>query len=253
MHEQFDLSGRVALVTGSARGLGFEIARGFAKAGATVFLNGTSAERLAGAVERLAAEGLGATPLCFDVSDEAAAAEAVARIALATGRFDILVNNVGVRMREPLERIGAAELRRMLDVDLVASFALARVAAPHMARGGYGRIINISSTIAMRGRKGDAAYIIAKGGVNAMSIALANELGTAGITCNAIMPGAFLTETNQHLTQPEMVEKYSRLPVGRVGQPPEIAGPAVFLASPAAGYVTGVCLPVDGGALAAAF
>ena len=251
MLEQFGLDGRVALVTGSARGLGFEIARGMAAAGARVWLNGTCQERLQGAVERLHGLGVKVESVCFDVADEARAAASVEMIFAEAGRLDILVNNVGIRMREPLENIGSAELRHMLDVDLVSAFSLSKLAAPFMARGGYGRIINISSIAALRSRVGDAAYIIVKGGMNAMTRSLAAEFGPSGITCNAIMPGGFLTETNENLKTPEMLQMFrTRMPLGRAGDPPEIAGPAVFLASPAASYVTGVCLAVDGGALA---
>jgi gluconate 5-dehydrogenase len=251
MLEKFELTGRVALVTGSARGLGFEIAHGMAAAGARVFVNGTSEERLHDAVKRLGKRGVEVFPACFDVTNEALAAEWIEHIRHHTGRLDILVNNVGIRMREPLEAIGSAALRRMLDVDLVAAFALTKLAAPLMAAGGYGRIINISSVAALRGRVGDAAYIIAKGGMNAMTRSLAAELGPLGITCNAIMPGGFLTETNENLKTPAAQQMFkTRMPLGRAGDPPEIAGPAVFLASPAASYVTGACLAVDGGALA---
>jgi gluconate 5-dehydrogenase len=251
MLQQFGLDGRVALVTGSARGLGFEIARGMAEAGARVYINGTSEERLQKAIERLEGCGVRVASACFDVADEPLAARAIEKIFADTGRLDILVNNVGVRMREPLANIGSAELRRMLDVDLVAAFSLAKLAAPRMAEPGYGRIINMSSVAAMRGRVGDAAYIIVKGAMNAMTRSLAAELGPSGITCNAIMPGGFLTEANENLKTPAMQEMFkTRMPLGRAGDPPEIAGPAVFLASEAASYVTGVCLAVDGGVLA---
>ena len=251
MLNQFDLSGRVALITGSARGLGFEIARGMAVAGARVYVNGTSPERLQRAIARLRDYGLPAFPACFDVTDEAAASEAIDRIVAEAGRLDILVNNVGIRMREPLAMIGSEELRQMLNVDLVSAFSLARLVAPIMAAGGYGRIINMSSVAALRGRRGDAAYITAKGGMNAMTRSLAAELGPMGITCNAIMPGGFLTEGNENLKTPAMQQVFKeRMPLGRAGEPPEIAGPAIFLASSAASYVTGICLPVDGGALA---
>jgi gluconate 5-dehydrogenase len=251
MLQEFGLDNRVALVTGSARGLGFEIARGMAAAGARVYLNGTSQERLQQAIERLEAHGLNVKAACFDVADEPTAARSIEKIFSDTGRLDILVNNVGVRMREPLENIGSAQLRQMLDIDLVAAFSLAKMAAPLMSQGRYGRIINMSSVAAMRGRVGDAAYIIVKGAMNAMTRSLAAEFGPLGITCNAIMPGGFLTEANENLKTPAMQEMFKmRMPLGRAGDPPEIAGPAVFLASPAASYVTGICLPVDGGALA---
>ena len=172
MLQEFSLEGRIALITGSARGLGFEIARGMAVSGAKVYINGTSEDRLQRAVHRLEAAGASAAPLCFDVTDETMAAAAIERITMETGRLDVLVNNVGVCMREPLDKIGSAELRSMLDVDLVSAFTLAKLAAPHMAKGGYGRIINISSIAAQRGRAGDAAYIIVKGGMNAMTLSL---------------------------------------------------------------------------------
>ena len=251
MLPEFSLEGRVALVTGSAKGLGFEIARGMAAAGAKVYINGTSPDRLEHAIDRLRDRSVSVASACFDVTDEGRAEKAVNRIVSETGRLDILVNNVGVRMREPLANIGSAQLHQMLDVDLVSAFALAKLAAPFMAMGGYGRIINMSSIAAERGRAGDAAYIIVKGAMNAMTRSLAAEFGPLGITCNAIMPGGFLTKGNENLDTPAMREMFrTRMPLGRAGIPHEIAGPAVFLASAAASYMTGVCMAVDGGSLA---
>lgn len=246
--DQFNLEGRVALVTGSARGLGFEIACGMAKASASVVINGTNEANLQAALGRLEARGAQARTSCFDVSDEVRSAEAIEAIFAEHGSLDILVNNVGVRMREPLEKIGNDELRHMLNVDLVSAFSLSKLAAPIMAQGGYGRIINISSVAALRGFRNDAAYIIAKGGMNAMTRALAAEFGPSGITCNVIMPGGFLTESNSHFHSSPRREMFKAMPLGRPGNPSEIAGAAVFLASAAASYVTGVCMAVDGGA-----
>ena len=247
----FRLDGRVALVTGSARNLGYEIARGFAEAGAIVYINGTDAGRLQAAVERLADDGLNVRPALFDVSDEEAAAAQIERIFADNGRLDILVNNVGIRMREPIGKIGSSDLRRMLDVHVVAAFDLSKRVAPLMSRGGYGRIINLGSVGGERGRRKDAAYIIAKGGLHAMTKALCAEFGPVGITVNAILPGGFLTIGNENLGSDAMREAMkTRMPLGRSGEPPEIAGAAIFLASAAAGYITGILLPVDGGALA---
>ena len=246
--ESFNLEGRVALVTGSARGLGFEIARGMAKAGARVIINGTNADNLLRACERLEEIGIEVRASCFDVSNEARATEEVEKIYSEAGRFDILVNNVGIRMREPLEKIGSDDLRHMLDVDLVSAFALSKAAAPLMAQGSYGRIVNISSVAALRGFRNDAAYIIVKGAMNAMTRSLAAEFGPSGITCNAIMPGGFLTESNEHFKSSPRREMFRAMPLGRPGDPEEIAGAAVFLASPASSYVTGICMAVDGGA-----
>jgi len=247
----FSLDGRVALVTGSARNLGYEIARGYAEAGARVYVNGTHEGRLQAAIQRLADEGLTVHPALFDVSDETLAAQTLERIFAESGRLDILVNNVGIRMREPLEKIGSAQLRHMLDVDLVSAFTLSKLAAPLMEKGGYGRIINMGSVGGERGRRGDAAYIIVKGGMHAMTKALCAELGPTGITVNAILPGGFLTAGNENLASEQMRQAMkTRMPLGRSGDPPEIAGAAIFLASPASSYVTGIMLPVDGGALA---
>ncbi|MCX7865189.1 MAG: SDR family NAD(P)-dependent oxidoreductase, partial [Novosphingobium sp.] len=143
MGADFRLDGRVALVTGSARNLGYEIARAYAEAGARVYLNGTDEERLWAAVDRLAAEGVRVHSALFDVTDEPAAAAQIERIFNECGRFDILVNNVGIRMREPITAIDSAGLRRMLDVHVVAAFALSRLVAPLMASSGYGRIVNL--------------------------------------------------------------------------------------------------------------
>ncbi|MDG2004244.1 MAG: SDR family oxidoreductase [Novosphingobium sp.] len=251
MAADFNLEGRVALVTGSARNLGFEIARGFAEAGAKVYINGTNEGRLQEAAEQLAGLGLTVHPALFDVSDEALASQEMERIFAESGRLDILVNNVGIRMREPLDKIGSSELRRMLDIDLVSAFSLSKLAAPLMERGGYGRIINMGSIGGERGRKGDAAYIIVKGGMHAMTKSLCAELGPMGITVNTILPGGFLTAGNENLRSDAMREMFkARMPLGRAGDPAEIAGAAIFLASPASSYVTGIALPVDGGSLA---
>ena len=250
------LAGKVAIVTGAgsrADGIGNGRAASIllARHGARVTLIDSVREWAGRTHGMIAEEGGESMVLEADVTDSAACAAAVRQTVERWGRLDILVNNVGIRMREPLEAIGSADLRRMLDVDLVAAFALAKIAAPRMAQGGYGRIINMSSVAALRGRVGDAAYIIAKGAMNAMTRSLAAELGHFKITCNAIMPGGFLTEANENLKTPAAQQMFkTRMPLGRAGDPPEIAGPAVFLASPAASYVTGICLAVDGGALA---
>jgi gluconate 5-dehydrogenase len=245
----FDLSGRVAVVTGGGRGLGLAMAEAMARAGARVYINGRDRAVLAAAAAPLTAAGLAIFPLPFDVAETDAGIAALSEIAEREGRLDILVNNVGQRLRAPIEAIGPAEFSTMLDVNVAAPYALSRAAAEHMRRGEYGRIILLSSTAARRARAGDAAYIAAKGAIEALTRALAWEWGSAGITTNAISPGPFATEANAEMARdPATIAVLkANSPAGRWGRPDEIGGACVFLASPAASYVNGAILNVDGG------
>lgn len=246
MNTQFDLRDRIALVTGSSRGLGLAIAKGLRDAGASVYLHGRDETRL-----RQTAEEFGniAGTLAFDVSDGAATADAFATIRQQHGRLDILVNNAGVIPRKPLLETTDADWAAVIDSNLSAHFRLSREAARFMVDQKFGRIIMISSIMGLVGRPTIPGYITAKAGLHGMVRALAAELAPHGITINAIAPGFMPTDATEILHNDPKFNEWiaGRTPMGRWGRPEELAGPAVFLASDASSYVTGHVLVVDGG------
>lgn len=248
----FRLDGQVALITGASQGLGLAMARGLATQGAQVWINGRDGDRLQETVDALHAEFPGhINALLCDVADEEATLAGLKRLLRHTQRLDILINNVGQRRRAPLTELDAQALRELLEVNLVGAWTLCRAAADTMRAQGSGSIVNITSIAGPIARAGDAAYTTAKGALEAMTRALAAELGPHGIRANAIAPGYFATDTNASMAQDPAVAQWlqQRTSLGRWGQPEEIAGAAVFLASPAASYITGHTLVVDGGYL----
>ncbi|WP_080428760.1 SDR family oxidoreductase [Burkholderia ubonensis] len=247
----FLLTDRVALVTGSTQGLGLAIASGLADAGAHILICSRNIHRANSTASRLREQGVSVEPLIVDIMDEDAVTATFHDIENRYGRLDILVNNAGARNRYGMEKLGAKDLRAMLEINLVAPYELCRQSARLMAHKQYGRIINVSSIAGQIARPNDVVYPATKGGLDALTRAMAADLGCRGITVNAIAPGYFATETNQSMADDATVARWlrDRTSLGRWGQPHEVAGAAVFLASPAASYITGHVLAVDGGYL----
>ena len=250
----FSLAGRVALVTGAARGLGAAIAAALAQAGARVVLGGRDRVALQATAARLGTGGLAAEALAFDIADGEAVAAAFQSIAERWRRLDILISAAGMRHRAPVEALSLVDFRRMAEVNLVASYGLAQAALGLMLPAGKGRIVFVTSIAGPIARAGDVAYTATKGGLAALVRALAVEFGPRGITVNAIAPGYFATEANREMVADPATAAFlaRRCPLGRWGEPSEIAGAALFLASDAASYINGHVLTVDGG-LSASF
>ena len=245
----FDLTRKVALVTGSGRGLGFEIAQALAMAGATVLVNGRRSVQVTQAVEKIQAVGGTAESLIFNVADETARDTALTKIKRLHGRLDILVNNVGMRDRRTIDEVEATDFEALLQVNLTAVYALSRSAATFMRAQHAGRIINMSALASAVGLSHGPSYAASKGGLEALTRMLSVSLGEYGITVNAISAGYFATETNATMQADDALRHKleGRTSLGRWGQPHEIAGAAVFLASDEASYITGQVLTVDGG------
>lgn len=248
----FDLTGRTALVTGSSQGLGNAFAVGLAQAGAAVVLNGRDEKKLAAAAEALRARGAKVALAPFDVTDGEAVAAGVARIETEFAPIDILINNAGIQQRAPLAEMTEAQWRAVLDTNLTSAFLVARAVAPRMIARGCGKIINICSVMSEVSRPTIANYAAAKGGLKMLTRAMAVEWAKHGLQCNAIAPGYFATPlTTALMANPDFNQWIcGRTPAGRWGQPHELAGAAIFLASRASDFVNGQMLAVDGGLLA---
>jgi gluconate 5-dehydrogenase len=245
----FSLENRVALVTGSSRGLGFAMAEGLAECGATAVLNGRNEKTLAECAKKLTDRGFKADIAVFDATDEKAARAGIDGIAKKHGRLDILIANAGMTIRQPLEDWTLAQWNEVITADLTACFLATQAAVPHMKKNKYGRVIFTTSLTAIRGRPGIHAYVAAKTGLIGMARSLACELAEHGITVNGVLPGYFETELNAALlANKEFVEFVnSRTPMRRWGKPRELAGAAIYLASEASSFVTGQQIVVDGG------
>ena len=245
----FDLSGRVALVTGSSRGLGRAMAEGLAAAGAHVVINGTDALRVDAAARELQQAGLSAEGAAFDITNEAAVLQAFAEFDRRSLAIDILVNNAGIQLRKPMLELSTAEWHKVLDTNLTAAFVIGREAGRRMVARGRGKVINIGSLTSQLARATVAPYTVAKGGIKMLTQAMAAEWAVHGIQANAIGPGYMLTDMNQALIDNPQFDAWvkGRTPAKRWGRPDELIGVAVFLASQASEYVNGQIIYVDGG------
>ena len=254
----FSLTGRVALVTGAAYGIGFAIARALAEAGARIAFNCRSQEHLDKALAEYEKLGIKARGYLCDVTQEDAVADMVADIRRELGTVDILVNNAGIIKRIPMTEMKVEEFREVVDIDLTAPFIMAKAVIPDMIAKGHGKIINICSMMSELGRGTVSAYAAAKGGLKMLTRNIASEYGAYNIQCNAIGPGYIATPQTAPLRErqadgsrhPFDAFIVAKTPAARWGTPEDLMGPAVFLASDASDFVNGHVLYVDGGILA---
>ena len=246
----FDLTGRVAIVTGGNGGIGLAIAQGLAAAGSAVAIASRNAAKTADAVAAVRAAGGTAEALAVDVADPDSCRAMVEAAVARLGRLDILVNNAGVSIRKPAESYTLAEWNHVLSINLTGCFTCATAALPELVRAGGGKVINIGSMASIFGLPYAAPYAASKGGVVQLTRSLATAWADRNIQVNAILPGWIDTELTQtaRVQVAGLQERVAaRTPAGRWGRPGDLAGAAVFLACPASDFVTGVALPVDGG------
>lgn len=258
MENMFSLKGKIALVTGASHGIGFAIAKAFANAGATIVFNELGQESVDRGMAAYKAEGIEAHGYVCDVTDEDAVAQYIAKVEKEVGVVDILVNNAGIIKRIPMCEMSAAEFRQVVDVDLNAPFIMSKSVIPAMIKKGGGKIINICSMMSELGRETVSAYAAAKGGLKMLTKNIASEYGEYNIQCNGIGPGYIATAQTAPLRKKQVDGSrhpfdsfiVAKTPAARWGNPEDLAGSAVFLASEASNFVNGHILYVDGGILA---
>ena len=252
-HALFDLTGRIALVTGATSGLGHAMARGLGQAGATLVVNGRDPGRIEESVEGFRTEGLKASGSRFDVTQADEVAAEVERIEAEVGPIDILVNNAGIQRRAPLLEMDPAVFDEVMRTNLTGVFLVGQAVARHMVERRRGKIVNIASLTSEVARKTIAPYTAAKGAVKQLTKSMCVEWAPHNIQVNAIGPGYFETPLNEALMNDDAFDTWvkGRTPAGRWGVPKELVGAAVFLSSAASDFVNGQVVYVDGGLLAA--
>jgi gluconate 5-dehydrogenase len=251
----FDLSGRVALVTGGSKGLGKAMARGLAEAGADLAISSRHGDELQAAAREIG-EGLEVRveSIVADLSRRAEASQLAAKTLKAMGKVDILINNAGTNKPQPIDQIEDDVWDQLVELNLGSCMALTRALVPGMKERKWGRVIHIASIMAHSSAAGRNAYSATKSALLGLARASANDLGPFGITVNCIAPGPFLTDLPASLLSKEQRDEFAlRTALGRWGHPDELIGPALLLASDAGSYITGTCLTVDGGCLAKIF
>lgn len=248
----FSLDRKTALVTGSSRGLGLVLARGLARAGARVVLNGRDGTALASAADRLRAEGLAVSVSAFDVTDGAQVDEGIGRAEAEAGPVEILVNNAGIQRRRPLEDFPEEDFRAVMETNLTSAFLVSKRVARGMIERKSGKIVNVCSLQSEVGRPSIAPYAASKGALKMLTRGMSVEWAKHGIQVNAIGPGYFKTEMTKALVEDPDFDRWirGRTPAGRWGDPEELVGLLVYLCSPASSFVNGQIVYVDGGLLA---
>ena len=248
----FNLNGKRALITGSSQGIGFALAKGLAAAGVEIVLNGRNAEKLASAAKALEADGTKTHQLAFDATDHTAVREAVDGFESASGAIDILVNNAGMQHRTALQDFPPEAFEQLLQTNIASVFHVGQAVARHMIGRERGKIINIASVQSALARPGIAPYTATKGAVTNLTKGMATDWAKHGLQCNAIAPGYIATNNTAALRADTARNAaiIDRIPAGHWGQPEDISGAAVYLCTPAASYVHGTILNVDGGWLA---
>jgi len=248
---EITLKGKVAVVTGGTRGIGYAVVRKYLEAGASVALFGSRQCTADAALERITSESPGANVMALspDLTDSASVEGAFGEVVKRFGRIDILVNNAGISQSLPLNEYSDEEMDKILDLNLKAVFVCSRAAARLMEADGGGVILNTSSVVSLYGQPSGCLYPTTKFAVNGLTKSLSRELAPRGIRVNAVAPGVTRTDMVANLSEALIKPLVARIPIGRVGEPDEVADAFLFLASDMASYITGAVLPVDGGVI----